>query len=55
MWMELTESQEMERFARHSGQQGQLASPALHIKAIVVSQTVEASRERMKHGVKKPE
>lgn len=32
MWMELTEPQEMERFARHSGQQGQLASPALHIK-----------------------
>lgn len=45
MWMELTEPQEMKRFARHSGHQGQLASQALHIKAIVVSQMVVASRE----------
>lgn len=45
MWMELTEPQEMERFARHSGHQGQLGSQALHINATVMSQTLKASRE----------
>lgn len=45
MWMELTEPQEVEKFARHSGHQGQLASQTLHIKAIAISRTMEASRK----------